>query len=90
MTNATPARSDADSDDSVSSGPNSGRKAAFARLGGLAARASETNAQHSFIQLVHQGTRILPVDFILAAEPDHNRPEVHRVLAANAFAQAEA
>jgi glucose-6-phosphate isomerase len=49
-----------------------------------------TNAQHSFIQLVHQGTRVVPVDFILAANPDHDRPEAHRVLAANAFAQAEA
>jgi glucose-6-phosphate isomerase len=49
-----------------------------------------TNAQHSFMQLVHQGTRIVPVDFILAAIPDHHRPEAHRALAANAFAQAEA
>ena len=49
-----------------------------------------TNAQHSFIQLVHQGTRVVPVDFILAAEADHDRPEAHRVLAANAFAQSEA
>ena len=49
-----------------------------------------TNAQHSFIQLVHQGTRMIPVDFILAANPDHSRPEAHRALAANAFAQAEA
>jgi glucose-6-phosphate isomerase len=49
-----------------------------------------TNAQHSFMQLVHQGTRPVPVDFILAANPDHNRPAAHRALAANAFAQAEA
>jgi glucose-6-phosphate isomerase len=49
-----------------------------------------TNAQHSFMQLVHQGPAIIPVDFILAAEPDHDRPEAHRILAANAFAQAEA
>jgi glucose-6-phosphate isomerase len=49
-----------------------------------------TNAQHSFMQLVHQGTRPVPVDFLLAANPDHNRPEAHRALAANAFAQAEA
>jgi glucose-6-phosphate isomerase len=49
-----------------------------------------TSAQHSFMQLVHQGTRVVPVDFILAAEPDHQRPEAHRALAANAFAQAEA
>ena len=49
-----------------------------------------TNAQHSFMQLVHQGTRPIPVDFILAAVPDHDRPEAHRALAANAFAQSEA
>ena len=49
-----------------------------------------TNAQHSFMQLVHQGTRMIPVDFILAAVPDHDRPEAHRALAANAFAQSEA
>jgi glucose-6-phosphate isomerase len=49
-----------------------------------------TNAQHSFMQLVHQGTRPVPVDFILAANADHGRPDAHRALAANAFAQAEA
>jgi glucose-6-phosphate isomerase len=49
-----------------------------------------TNAQHSFMQLVHQGTSIIPVDFILAANPDHDRPEAHRILAAHAFAQSEA
>jgi glucose-6-phosphate isomerase len=49
-----------------------------------------TDAQHSFMQLVHQGPAHVPVDFILAAEPDHNRPEAHRILAANVFAQAEA
>ncbi len=49
-----------------------------------------TDAQHSFMQLVHQGTAIVPVDLILAATPDHDRPEAHRALAANAFAQSEA
>jgi glucose-6-phosphate isomerase len=49
-----------------------------------------TSAQHSFMQMIHQGTRAVPVDFILAANPDHDRPEAHRALAANAFAQAEA
>ncbi len=49
-----------------------------------------TDAQHSFMQLVHQGTQVIPVDFILAANADHDRPQAHRVLAANAFAQAEA
>jgi len=49
-----------------------------------------TNAQHSFMQLVHQGTSVIPVDFIIAAEPEHDRPEAHRILAAHAFAQSEA
>ncbi|MGE0222041.1 MAG: glucose-6-phosphate isomerase [Acetobacteraceae bacterium] len=49
-----------------------------------------TNAQHSYMQLVHQGTRPVPVDFILAANADHDRADAHRALAANAFAQAEA
>ena len=49
-----------------------------------------TDAQHSFMQLVHQGTQSVPVDFLLAAVPDHHHAESHRILAANAFAQAEA
>ncbi|KAA5611497.1 glucose-6-phosphate isomerase [Rhodovastum atsumiense] len=49
-----------------------------------------TDAQHSFMQLVHQGTQAIPVDFLLAARPDHDRPDAHLILAANAFAQAEA
>ena len=49
-----------------------------------------TDAQHSFMQLVHQGTTPVPVDFLLAARPDHGRDAAHRILAANAFAQAEA
>ncbi len=49
-----------------------------------------TDAQHSFMQLIHQGTSIVPVDFLLAAQPDHSRDAAHLILAANAFAQAEA
>ncbi len=49
-----------------------------------------TDAQHSYMQLVHQGTNVVPVDFLLAAQPDHGRDEAHRILAANVFAQAEA
>ena len=49
-----------------------------------------TDAQHSFMQLVHQGTTPVPVDFLLAACPDHDRDGAHRILAANALAQAEA
>ncbi|KAH3666175.1 hypothetical protein OGAPHI_004364 [Ogataea philodendri] len=50
-----------------------------------------TNAQHSFFQLVHQGTKLIPTDFILAAK-SHNPIEgnLHqRMLASNFFAQAE-
>jgi len=51
-----------------------------------------TNAQHSFYQLLHQGTKLIPTDFILAAE-SHNPTENNRhqiMLASNYFAQAEA
>ncbi|AMD20809.1 HDR067Wp [Eremothecium sinecaudum] len=51
-----------------------------------------TNAQHSFFQLVHQGTKLIPSDFILAAQ-SHNPigDNLHqKMLASNFFAQAEA
>jgi glucose-6-phosphate isomerase len=49
-----------------------------------------TNAQHSFLQLIHQGTTKVPVDFVLVARPDHAHAASHRILLANALAQAEA
>lgn len=49
-----------------------------------------TSAQHSFMQLVHQGPRPVPVDFILVARPDHAHAENHRILLAHGLAQAEA
>jgi glucose-6-phosphate isomerase len=49
-----------------------------------------TNAQHSFMQLIHQGCTPVPVDFILVARPDHDHAESHRMLLANGLAQAEA
>jgi hypothetical protein len=49
-----------------------------------------TDAQHSFMQLIHQGTSVIPVDFLLAVQAEHGRDGAHRILAANAFAQAEA
>lgn len=49
-----------------------------------------TSAQHSFMQLVHQGPKPVPVDFILIARPDHHHAENHRILLANGLAQAEA
>ncbi len=50
-----------------------------------------TNGQHAFYQLIHQGTRIVPCEFLLAAEghePDLDHQ--HRALAANCLAQSEA
>lgn len=49
-----------------------------------------TNAQHSFMQLLHQGTTPVPADFILIANPDHDHAASHRLLLANGLAQAEA
>ena len=49
-----------------------------------------TNAQHSFMQLIHQGPTPVPVDFILVANPDHDHADSHRKLLANGLAQAEA
>ena len=49
-----------------------------------------TNAQHSFMQLLHQGTTPVPADVILIARPDHPHADSHRKLLANGLAQAEA
>ncbi len=49
-----------------------------------------TNGQHAFYQLLHQGTRIVPVDFIGVARPNHPHQHHHDLLMANLFAQAEA
>lgn len=49
-----------------------------------------TNAQHSFFQLLHQGTDIVPVDFIAAAIPRQADPTHHALLLANCLAQGQA
>ncbi len=52
-----------------------------------------TNGQHAFFQLLHQGTSVIPVDFIAAtggAGNDEIRPRHHRLLLANCIAQSEA
>ena len=49
-----------------------------------------TNGQHSFYQLIHQGTRLIPCDFIAFAKPIHAVGPHHDILMANVFAQAEA
>lgn len=49
-----------------------------------------TNGQHSFYQLIHQGTKLIPCDFIGFAKPLHEIGRHHDLLMANVFAQAEA
>ena len=49
-----------------------------------------TNGQHSFYQLIHQGTRLIPCDFIAFGEPLNPIGRHHDILLANVFAQAEA
>jgi len=49
-----------------------------------------TNGQHSFYQLIHQGTRLIPCDFIAFGQPLHPLGRHHDILMANAFAQSEA
>jgi glucose-6-phosphate isomerase len=49
-----------------------------------------TNGQHAFYQLLHQGTRLVPIDFIGFAQPNHSLHAQHDLLMANLFAQGEA
>jgi len=49
-----------------------------------------TNGQHSFYQLIHQGTRLVPCDFIAFVETPSPLGRHHDILLANVFAQAEA
>jgi glucose-6-phosphate isomerase len=49
-----------------------------------------TNGQHAFYQLLHQGTTVVPCDFLVAANPLHEVGEHHTILLANFLAQTEA
>ena len=49
-----------------------------------------TNGQHAFYQLIHQGTKMIPCDFIAAALPAHDKIDHHDKLMANFIAQTEA
>jgi glucose-6-phosphate isomerase len=49
-----------------------------------------TNGQHSFYQLIHQGTKLIPCDFIAFMQPLNPLGHHHDLLLANVFAQAEA
>lgn len=50
----------------------------------------ETNGQHAFHQLLHQGTRAFSADLIATIRPGHDLEEHHRWLLANCFAQGQA
>lgn len=49
-----------------------------------------TNGQHAFYQLIHQGTKIIPCEFIGVVNPAHAHADHHEKLLANFFAQSEA
>lgn len=49
-----------------------------------------TNGQHAFFQLIHQGTKLIPCDFIAAANSHHSIGNHHQLLLSNFFAQTQA
>ncbi len=49
-----------------------------------------SNGQHAYFQLLHQGTDLIPVDFIAVLKPAHAYLDQHQALLANCFAQSEA
>ena len=49
-----------------------------------------TNAQHSYFQMIHQGTDIIPVDFMMPARAPSTLADQHELLTANMLAQAQA
>jgi len=49
-----------------------------------------TNGQHAYFQMLHQGTDVIPVEFILVKTPTHDHADLHTKLLANGLAQAQA
>ncbi len=49
-----------------------------------------TNGQHAYFQMLHQGTDVVPVEFVAVKTPKHNLASHHDLLLANAVAQAQA
>ena len=49
-----------------------------------------TNGQHAFFQMLHQGSDVVPVEFILVRRPSHAHADLHAKLLANALAQSQA
>jgi len=67
----------------------SGRRAA-ASTGPVLFGEAGTNGQHAFYQLIHQGTQLVPCDFLAAAESHNDLDGMHAILLSNFFAQTEA
>jgi glucose-6-phosphate isomerase len=49
-----------------------------------------TNGQHAFFQMLHQGSDVVPVEFIAVREPSHGHADLHRKALANCLAQGQA
>ncbi len=49
-----------------------------------------TNGQHAYFQMLHQGSDVIPVEFILVKHPTHGLAEMHTMLLANGLAQSQA
>jgi glucose-6-phosphate isomerase len=49
-----------------------------------------TNGQHAYFQMLHQGTDVVPVEFVAVKNPKHELPGHHALLLANVLAQAQA
>jgi len=49
-----------------------------------------TNGQHAYFQMLHQGTDVVPVEFVAVKQPRHTLPGHHTLLLANVLAQAQA
>ena len=49
-----------------------------------------TNGQHAYFQMLHQGSDVIPVEFILVRQPAHGHADLHRKLLANGLAQSQA
>ena len=49
-----------------------------------------TNGQHAYFQMLHQGTDVVPVEFLAVKKPKHRLAQHHELLLANAIAQAQA
>jgi glucose-6-phosphate isomerase len=49
-----------------------------------------TNGQHAYFQMLHQGTDVIPVEFIAVKRPAHHLPDLHTKLLANCLAQSQA